>query len=69
MKTFKAVAVLTGKNHGYFDNRRVYDGEELEVTEAQFSDSWMKRVRKAQEPKPQKVDTPKEVETLGTGLL
>ena len=69
MKTFKAVAVLTGKNHGYFDNRRVYDGEELEVTEAQFSDSWMKRVRKEKDLKPPKVDNSEETETLGTGLL
>ena len=55
MKTFKAVAVLKGRNFGFFNNRRVYDGEFLDVTEAQFSTRWMKRLRKERETKDSKV--------------
>lgn len=55
MKTFKAVVTLTGNNHGFIGNRRVYDGDIIDVTDAQYSDKWMRRIRKereAKEPEP-----------------
>lgn len=55
MKTFKAVVTLKDGKFGFFGNRRVYGGEILDVTDAEFSTRWMKRVRKErQQPKTDK---------------
>ena len=51
MKTFKAVITLTGNKFVFIHNRRVYGGESVDVTDAEFSDKSMKRVRKERELK------------------
>jgi hypothetical protein len=51
MKTFKAIVTLEGRNFVFIGNRRVYGGEEIEVTDSQFSEKTMKKVAKEQTKK------------------
>ena len=66
MKTFKAVAVFKGRGFGYFGGKRVYNGDMIDVTDAEFSGKWMRRLRKEREVKSPKAMPVKQV---GTGLL
>lgn len=40
-KTFKVTVKLPRKKFGFIQNRRVYNGDEIEVTEKQYSPNWM----------------------------
>lgn len=66
MKTFRAVVTLKNKNHGFIGGRRVYGGDVIDVTDAQFSTRWMRRLRKEREAKPV---IEKAVKPVGKGLL
>ena len=65
MKTFKAIVTLPSRNFVFIHNKRVYGGEVIDVTEAQFSLKTMKRVRQAQKAK-EVVEPPVK---QGSGLL
>ena len=58
MKTIKVEVQMTGRNHGFIGNRRVYGGDIIEVPESQFSHVWMKRLRKERVDKPKVIPSP-----------
>ena len=62
MKTIKVQVKMTGRHHGFIGNRRVYDGDIIDVPETQFSSKWMKRLRKERVDKPKVTESPSTVD-------
>lgn len=52
----KVKASLGSNKYGFVNGERVYDGEVFEVSEKDFTDSWMIKIRKKPGPKPNKPD-------------